>query len=281
MRRPSTITRAVPLLATPIAGLCFAQAELFSPPGRDVEHIPLEAAQNARSRPSARELLEGAAARLPRGAFTISGSLVTRRPGENHARQTLGLEASFSFDEDRFLAVYRIADAFGDERERLIALRGNQQPPTFDHQRRGASAPEPLSDPLRPVEGTALTWLDLTLSFLWWTEGVTIGRQEVKQQPCWVLDIWPPKDAGAYARMRLWLDTRVGMLLQAEGYDRQGALVRRLSVKSFKKIGDDWMIKDMEARDVASGLVTVLRVRDMARDGVPTEPRSVEAETPP
>jgi hypothetical protein len=60
----------------------------------------------------------------------------------------------------------------------------------------------------------------------------------------------------------MWVDTRVSMLLQAEGYDKLGDCVRRLSVKSFKKINDEWMIKDLEVEDLPAGSRTILRVRD-------------------
>jgi len=52
-------------------------------------------------------------------------------------------------------------------------------------------------------------------------------------------------------------------VLQAEGYDVRGELVRRLFMKSFKKIEDRWMVKDMDIQCFPSEHRTNLRVETM------------------
>jgi hypothetical protein len=72
-----------------------------------------------------------------------------------------------------------------------------------------------------------------------------------------------------YASTRIWVDKRVSMLLQAHGYDKLANLTRRMSVKSFKKINHDWMIKDLEVEDLSRQITTILRIRDAVTAGAP------------
>ena len=48
----------------------------------------------------------------------------------------------------------------------------------------------------------------------------------------------PAGQTGPYVKVRLWIDEKLHMLLQAEGMDANGRQVRILWVKSFKKIND-------------------------------------------
>jgi hypothetical protein len=63
--------------------------------------------------------------------------------------------------------------------------------------------------------------------------------------------------------VRLWIEEKIRVLLQAEGYDAQGEAVRRLWVQSCKKINDRWMIKDMEIQQYPEIHRTRLTVRDV------------------
>jgi len=49
-----------------------------------------------------------------------------------------------------------------------------------------------------------------------------------------------------YAVARLWIGKQQHLLLQAEGVDANGKVVRRLWVKSCKKIDEKWIVKEME-----------------------------------
>jgi len=66
-----------------------------------------------------------------------------------------------------------------------------------------------------------------------------------------------------YERVLLWIDEKLRVVLQAEGYDSGGKLVRRFWINSFKKIDDKWMLKDMEVESFLSTHRTRLRVREV------------------
>ena len=117
--------------------------------------------------------------------------------------------------------------------------------------------------------GLDFSWTDLTLGFLWWPDPKMVGMAKKKGRPCFVVDVPSPvlEPAGAYAGMRLWIDTHVNVLLQAEGYDTKGDVVRRMTVKSFQRIDDLWTIKNLHVQSLPSGHKTTLRVRDLKVEG--------------
>lgn len=207
--------------------------------------------------PTVNELMGNLLARLPSKPITLSGDLLTTPEQGEKSRLTFTIQLRYPGE-----ATYTIGDAFGKPLEQLTVLRDQNRVSylylTGDPMK-GAPAPS-LG---QPVQNTALCWMDLTLGFLWWEGGQIIGQAENRGQPCYILDRRAPVGAQEpYASVRLWVDTRISMLLQAEGYDRMVNPARRLAVKNFKKINHEWMIKDLEVEDLLHNATTILRVRD-------------------
>lgn len=212
--------------------------------------------------PTVDELMGNLLARLPSKPISISGDLITSPAKGETTRLTVAIQLRYPRE-----ATYTIGDAFGKPLEQLTVLRDKGRVSflylTGDPMR---GAPPPSL--AHPIQNTALTWMDLTLGFLWWDGGQIIGQEQNRGQPCYVLDRHAPQNGMApYASMRIWVDTRVSMLLQAEGHDKMENVIRRLSVKSFKKINHEWMIKDLEVEDLATQATTILRVRDAVAAG--------------
>ena len=177
---------------------------------------------------------------------------------------------------DVLQATYRVTDAFGGEEERLEIRRERHGGPVSTIFYSGEPAVR-VEDPdlYARVRGTDLTWIDLSLSFLWWEGGETVGRERLRGRTCYVVDTPAPgggEDHG-YARVKLWLDAKVDVLLKAEAFDRDGAMVRRLLVDSFKKIDEVWFIKDIDIYTLPARHKTTLRVDTVKIIG--------EAEAPP
>ena len=214
--------------------------------------------------PKAEELLSQVLARLPQEAVTIQARLQTGQTvAATGAVLTLEMKVRTS-PAGGVRTDYTLCDAFGVEREQMTVTRPAGGPPLFAYARGAPLQSTPVPDLLQPIAGTAMCWADLTLAFLWWHGGTTIGIQEVKDQPCYVVDLLSPsRTASDYTRVRVWIDTRVTMLLQAEGYDPLGDVVRRITIKSFKKIHGEWMVKDLEVECFPTGQRTLLRVLDM------------------
>jgi hypothetical protein len=216
-------------------------------------------------------LLAEVVARLPREPIEITGDLLVRRRRGVVLRE-LKFEVALRWGSRPATAVYTILDAFGNELEQLRVTRAADGRPRFSY-----AAGRPLAEtnaPVlsQPIQQTDISWLDLTLSFLWWKGGSLTGTERVRGRDCWVVTVPAPgRRDGAegalesrYSGVVLWIDRQMRMLLQAEAYDRGGELVRRFWIKSFKKVGDTWMVKDMEVEAAPPVQRTKLIVREVA-----------------
>lgn len=223
--------------------------------------------------PAAVELLEKVRRTLPREPLLIKGRLQSGgRLGQ--LATTHYTEVGLSLGASPSRAVYTLSDAFGTPTERLTVVRHSLPEVQFQYETGQPFTPAPLPDLARTLAGTDLTWNDLSLAFLWWPEGQTLGRDIVKNRECWIVALAAPDGpgntpAGAEAdtpravRLRLWIDTALFLLLQMEDYSPTGQPVRRLSVKNLKKIGEQWMIKNMEIRALPSRHRTVIQIDEV------------------
>jgi len=207
--------------------------------------------------PSVDELMGHLLARLPSKPITLTGDLVTTPKEGEKTRYNVIIQLRYPEE-----ANYTICDAFGKSLEQLTVIRKNGNTSYF-YLSGDPLVPADTPQMATRIQNTALCWLDLTLGFLWWNGGQIIGRVENRGQPCYLLDRRAVENRmEPYARVQLWVDTRISMLLQADGYDKLETLTRRLAVKSFKKINHEWMIKDLEVEDLPGHTTTILRIRD-------------------
>ena len=108
------------------------------------------------------------------------------------------------------------------------------------------------------VRGTAITYADLALKFLYWPNARVIGADFIRTRNCWKLQLQAPTPDSQYATVLLWVDKDNGALMRMEGYDGAGKLVKCFEVVSAQKIEDRWYLKQMrvEAIDSRSNKVT-------------------------
>ena len=225
--------------------------------------------------PAADDVLRGVLDRLPRDPVTLHATLETR--GSSSAQdRTVHVDVFLSYGSRPSRVVYTVRDAFGCERARLTLTREGAAAPVLRYEAGAPLAAVPAPALTNAVEDTDVTWADLTLAFLWWPGGRTVARDMVKEQACYVLDVPAPAGAGgaSYGRVRLWIDEKFHMLLQAEGYDERGQLARRMSVRSFRKMRDKWMVKDLDVQSFPSRRRTTLRVTEI--DGPPADAPGAE-----
>lgn len=113
------------------------------------------------------------------------------------------------------------------------------------------------------IRGTDMTWMDLTLDFLWWKDvrfddtprGVSHNGRD-----CDILVTVPPGPIPGCSAVRVWVDRQLRCVMQAEQLDPQGSAVRKMWVQRVKKIDERWMIRDMEIETLNSGHRTRLFV---------------------
>ena len=118
------------------------------------------------------------------------------------------------------------------------------------------------------IRGTDMTWLDLTLDFLWWKD---VRFDDVKSgkcrtgRTCHILLAAPPEPIPGCSAVRVWVDKALCCIMQAEQLDPQGKPVRKMWVQGVKKWDDRWMIRDMEIETLGSGHRTRLSVEDTVK----------------
>ncbi len=212
--------------------------------------------------PAARELLDNVIFALPDIPLRITGDLTARaRNGESELRR--GVEMLLDWQAEPPTARYTLRDAFGAADTHLaITWTSLHQPEYRFFQGRPLQA-APLPDLVSPIPGMDFSWMDLSLSFLWWPDAVTKGREEVKGRKCWVVDVSAPDAFSGCSGVRLWIDPHINIMLKAETYDADNNPIRRLEVKSFKKISGRWFIKDIELTSLPAKTKTILRVRNV------------------
>jgi Outer membrane lipoprotein-sorting protein len=172
--------------------------------------------------------------------------------------------------QDRTLAGHLLVDSTGEKIPFTLVLAGNSIRYEFkdqtillrlgdkDAQLLDAKQGETVKvSPARydkAVEGTDITYEDISLKFLYWPKAKIDGTETVDGLSCWKLHLEPGEAASAYAAVELWVSIRTGSFLEGEGYDASGKLVKR-----FKAIGvqrdpnGGWMLKKMRIETLGAG----------------------------
>jgi hypothetical protein len=109
----------------------------------------------------------------------------------------------------------------------------------------------------RKIRGTAVTYEDLALRFLYWPDAKVIGDDTIQLVDCWRLELRAPPRQSQYGTVRVWVQKEGPAIMKVEGYDSNGKLAKRFMVVSGQKIEGRWFLKQMriETYDPASGKV--------------------------
>ncbi len=213
--------------------------------------------------PPASALLLGVIQQLPPHPVQITGELlIRRRRGVPVA--TYGVELTAQWGALAPRSAYTIRDAFGQVLEQLEIIHG--ETPVFKYAAGDPPVPAPMHSLGRAIQESDITWMDLTLSFLWWTDARHETTDSVRGFDCHViLANAPPGQPGPYQQVRLWISKSAGMMMQAEGLDAAGKPLRRLWVRSVRKLDDAWMIKDMEIQKYPAVQRTKFTIAEVER----------------
>lgn len=231
----------------------------------------------------ASELLEPVIASLPDIPLVVQGEL-HKRGESGTVEKKYAVEMVLDWKADVPTARYTIRDAFGGPLQHLAITWASPEEPEYRYLEGSPLRAAPLPPLNNMIMDTDISWIDLSLSFLWWKGGVERGEEAVRGRDCRIIDLpAPEKFVEAFDGVRLWVDKKVGIVLRAEGYDAAGTMIRRMDVKSFKKINGRWVIKDIDFERFPAGTRTTLLVRDVVerdRFVAPDPDRGGEVEVP-
>jgi hypothetical protein len=233
--------------------------------------------------PPAQELMGRVVAALPDVQLRVIGQMQSKqRSGD--IEKVMNMEMFLDWHAEPPMARYTIRDAFGASLEALTVQWNPGGEAEYFYFKGDPLKGQPLPNLYDKIQGTDISWIDLSLSFLWWPYGRTVGVEEIKGRNCYIVDVpSPTPDTNTYAGVRLWIDPQISMLLQVVAYNLQNQEIGKLEVKSFKKINNVWMIRDLEVQNLLTGHKTSLRVKQVEEKErrVLSEEEETEEEVPP
>lgn len=103
------------------------------------------------------------------------------------------------------------------------------------------------------VAGTDLTAFDLQMPFLYWNDFTYEGLARARGRPAHVLVLKPPAEFAAkhpsLTGVRVHLDTQFNALMETELLGPGGVVTKSLAVADLKKVGEQWIVKTIDARN--------------------------------
>lgn len=225
--------------------------------------LAANAAEAPTGLPDARTLLDGMIAALPDVPLRVTAQLQADGRDGTPGR-VLNVEMELDWRGPAGHAHYTLRDAFGENLEGLRIIRQPDGTLSYRHFSGRALVADTPPDLYAAIAGMDFSWIDLSLTFLWWPGGRTIGAETVLGRLCFAVDLPVPDESPTrYRGVRLWIDPRTHLLLRAVVFGPDGAALRQVEVRSLKKVQDLWMIKDLESRTLPAGHRTRLRVRSV------------------
>jgi hypothetical protein len=241
---------------------CALQLQVFAEDSADNLNLfppsanPKSEIQNRKSElPSATEILAQVRSNLPREALLVKGQILSGgRLGK--LERVCYVETFLDFGADPAIVRYKISDAFGTPLEQMTISMSEGGETEYEYETgnplESASAPQSTA----AIRDTDVTWNDLSLLFLWRSDGRTAREENLRGRDCYILE-FPGNEGGIQS---VWIDMQMLVLIQMEELDGAGRLQRRMIVKNIKKISDRWMIKNLEIRAYPSLHHTLVRV---------------------
>lgn len=245
-----------------------AAESLFDKPAEPMAEAPA----------SGRALLDACAARMPLEPLFMNGTLTMRKAYGVQIKK-YGFAVTIQWGANPPAAKYDVYNLGGGLVE---AIEVERQPTSGLVVRRftGAERAKAEAPALNErVLGTDITWLDVTLDYLWWRNPVLAGTDKVKGRLCDILEVEPPAPLPGCAKARLWIDREQQVLMQASQIDEKGREVRKMWVRAVQKIDHRWVLKDLEVETLGSGHRTRLHIDEVKVACVPAD-ISPEAQDP-
>ena len=177
--------------------------------------------------------------------------------------KTVNAGARLTPQEDGRTARYTLFDAFGGVLEEMTVVLGHGRA-EFSYAQGDPPRAAPLPDLFGPIEGSEISWMELSFSCFWWPDPKIVGTEKVANRwDCQIVEIaCPPEYPGGWSRVRLWVAPAYNAVVRGEAW-RDGQAVKRFEVKSVKKLRQIYMIGDMEVKNLETGARARLKVGKM------------------
>jgi len=135
-----------------------------------------------------------------------------------------------------------IRTIYRSENTQLLVVQSQQQPPRF--YLAGIGELTTVKQRMERWPGSWISYYDLGLPFLYWPKPKYLGEDRMRGQDCYLLEA--RSDTEPYRRVKLWIHTQYFALLKAEAFDADENPVKRITITSFKRIGEVWVPRGMD-----------------------------------
>ncbi len=184
---------------------------------------------SANAAPSAQEILAAARAQVARQEVEVQGQLRENDTIVPFRLTQSGPVIRYSFANPEEALQLRLGDAGSQleeiTREGVDKIAGRE----FEQK----------------VRGTAITYEDLALKFIYWPDARVVGDDYINTRRVWKLELQPPGRESQYSRVFLWCEQQSGALMRMQGFDRNGNAVKRFEVVSVQKLEGRYFLKQM------------------------------------
>jgi hypothetical protein len=199
--------------------------------------VLLVAASATAAPPSAKEILDSVRLRQSQQELQLEGQLREDETVVPFRFTQTGPVIRYSFSKPDEALQLRLGE--NDSRLELVTSEGVEKiaPAQFDHK----------------IRGTAVTYEDLALRFLYWPNAKVIGDDTIQLVDCWRLELRAPPRQSQYPTVRLWVQKDGPAIMKVEGYDSNGKLAKRFTVVSGQKIEGRWFLKQMRIEEFVPG----------------------------
>lgn len=204
-------------------------------------------------------LLAECIARMPEDPIIMAGTLTMRRIYGVEVKK-LNYTVSLNWGASPPVAVYEIFTVDDTLIETVVATRADDGALTL---KRSLGPDQTPADPPainEPVQGTDITWLDITLDFVWWKNPEIVGEERIRGRTCDILEVEPAHPLEGCFLVRLWIDRDQKMVMQAAQLDARGRERRRMWVRAVRKVNQRWLLRDIEVETLGTGHRTRLHV---------------------
>lgn len=193
---------------------------------------------------SAAEVLDFARDHLPQSPIKID-SILYVKAANNYPKHKYPMEMLLEWGQHR--ATYTISDRDSDLHQKVIVTFPQMGQPSYQFFSGADLVPAEMPDPLSKIGESDISWADLSLSFFWWPDAKLVDYTSKKGRSVYVIDIPAPATECDLSKVRVWIDMKLGMMIEAAMYGKDGEVQRHMRVVSIKKVQDDfWMVKNID-----------------------------------
>ena len=152
----------------------------------------------------------------------------------------------------------------------LLTLRLGEKTSTLEETKGGKTARITGAKLGQPVHDTEISYEDLSLRFLYWSDANVLGTDMISANRCWKVEARPASATDSqYARVVLWIGRDDKALMKAESYDASGKWTRRFTVTGVMKRDGYWLLKQMRIESAHGRSVdpkpTYLEIEDVEK----------------